>query len=379
MWDPINCKLLEATLIRAGIDARLVPLEDKAIQRGPRTNTGMCIPVNIIIQSIIDFVEENHMDPEETVVWIFRANFSCNIRMYAPYMKSLFEAHGKGMEKIAVYLGEFTFFDISFHLAVEVYFAYLFGGMLRKLACRFRPYEVEKGATDRVVQQALSLFYNTFVGGRDKEEDLIRVLAMFKKIEIEKNERPQVALFGDIYVRDNDVMNQNIIHAIEEYGGEVVLMPLNEVARLSAYPHIKRAVRKLELMDAFKAKAVVSLVSALEKNYYRRFNEVLEEPMTNMNFDYEPVLKEFNLNVEQSGESADNLLNLFYLKDHYPNISLFVQMNPAFCCAGLVSEAMSSRIEQITGVPVVSITYDGTNRNQNEKLVPYIRYPKVRA
>ncbi|MFC1585239.1 acyl-CoA dehydratase activase [Fibrobacterota bacterium] len=378
MWDPINSKLLEAALIHAGIDARLVPLEGKAVQRGPRTNTGMCIPVNIIIQSIIDFVEENRMDPEEAVVWIFKANISCNIRMYAPYMKSLFEAHGKGMEKIAVYLGEFSFFDISIQLTIEVYFAYLFGGMLRKLGCRFRPYEVEKGATDRVLQQALLLFYNTFISGRDKDDDLIRVIAMFRKIKIERTERPQVALFGDFYVRDNDVMNQNIIHAVEDYGGEAVLMPLSEAAMISTYPHIKRAILNLELMDAFKEKAVVSLVKALGKNYYRRFNEILEEPMPDMNFDYQSVLKECNLSVEQSGESADNLLNLFFLKKQYPKISLFVQMNPAFCCAGLVTEAMSSRIEQITGVPVVSLTYDGTNKNQNEKLAPYIKYPIVR-
>ena len=43
---------------------------------------------------------------------------------------------------------------------------------------------------------------------------------------------------------------------------------------------------------------------------------------------------------------------------------------------GLVTEAMTTHIEQYTGVPVVTLTYDGTSRNINEKIRPYIKYPR---
>jgi len=35
---------------------------------------------------------------------------------------------------------------------------------------------------------------------------------------------------------------------------------------------------------------------------------------------------------------------------------------------------MSRTIEKLTGVPVVSLTYDGTGRYQNDALVPYLRF-----
>ena len=46
------------------------------------------------------------------------------------------------------------------------------------------------------------------------------------------------------------------------------------------------------------------------------------------------------------GESLDNVMKVTYLKHHYPEISLFVQTNPAFCCPSMVTEAMRKKIEQ---------------------------------
>ncbi|MFC1892085.1 hypothetical protein ACFLZT_06795 [Thermodesulfobacteriota bacterium] len=70
----------------------------------------------------------------------------------------------------------------------------------------------------------------------------------------------------------------------------------------------------------------------------------------------------------------DNLLKILYLKKQYPDISLFVQTNPAFCCPSLVTEAMAKDIEKKTGVPIVSITYDGTSTNRNEAVIPYLDF-----
>ena len=60
----------------------------------------------------------------------------------------------------------------------------------------------------------------------------------------------------------------------------------------------------------------------------------------------------------------------------YSDIELFVQTSPGFCCPSLVTEAMARDIERATGVPVVSITYDGTGKPMNEALVPYLSLPR---
>ncbi len=377
--DPLNSKLVEAVLIREGIDARMVPLTEKTIQHGLRTNSGQCLPVNLIAQSYMDYIREHFLDPEQTAVWVFESHIPCNIRMYPQMIKNIFETAGGGMERVEVYIGQLGMMDISLTAAIEGYFAHMFGGMLRKIGCRIRPYEREKGMTDAMIGQSLNIFYNTLLGGRSKDEDIARVVSLFRKIETIPGTRPQVAIFGDMYARDNDVFNQDLIHCIEDYGGVVITTPFNEFAKLIANPYIRRWFLEGFYKDALLTKSIVTLVNQVEKSYYRQFNEVLDEPALEMDFDYAEVLAAYHVKVQQFGESADNLIKIAALMRHYPDISLFVQTNPAFCCAGLVTEAMAPRIEAYTGVPVVTLTYDGTSRNINDKIRPYIKFPRMKA
>ena len=164
-FDPINSKLLEAVFIKEGIDARMVPLTERIIQRGLRTNTGQCLPVNLMAESYMDYIEENLLDPAQTVGWCFDSHVACNIRLYPQFMKGVMEAAGHGMEKVDMYVGSISLSDISMQASIEAYFAHMFGGMLRKIGCKIRPYEKEKGMTDKLIAQSVNILYNTLLGG----------------------------------------------------------------------------------------------------------------------------------------------------------------------------------------------------------------------
>jgi hypothetical protein len=59
--------------------------------------------------------------------------------------------------------------------------------------------------------------------------------------------------------------------------------------------------------------------------------------------------------IENMGESLDNLLKIYYVKKHYPDVSLFVHASPVSCCPALITGATARELEQNTGTPVVSI------------------------
>jgi hypothetical protein len=42
-----------------------------------------------------------------------------------------------------------------------------------------------------------------------------------------------------------------------------------------------------------------------------------------------------------------------------------------------VSGSVLKRIERVTGVPTISITYDGIGGSKNEVVVPYLKYPRA--
>jgi len=82
------------------------------------------------------------------------------------------------------------------------------------------------------------------------------------------------------------------------------------------------------------------------------------------------------LRIEHTGESMDNILKVHYIKKCHPDVALFVQTSPAFCCSALVTEALAGRIEAVTGVPVASITYDGAGGFKNDAIIPYLKWSR---
>ena len=373
-WDDITLKFMAANLRREGIDARLMEESETSIQKSLRHNTGQCIPINIIAQEFVDYVKTHHLDPEKTLLWMVSSKIACNIGLFPLHLKRLLHSYGKGMEKAGVYVGDMSFMDISLRLPINSYFAYMFGGFIRKIGCRIRPYEKQEGTTDRVLKESVDILTDAFLGNRSKKEALAEVISWFEAIETSQEQKPKVAIFGDLYVRDNDVMNQDLIRFIEKHNGEVIVTPYSSYVQMIAGAYLKKWFFEGRYLEVLSSKALISTVTRMEKTYNKIFGQILENPAPEYDESLEKILSEYNVRIEQTGESMDNLLKIFYTKKHFPDVSLFVQTSPAFCCPSLVTEAMAKEIEKKTGVPIVSITYDGTSNNKNEAVIPYLTY-----
>ncbi|MGD8763430.1 MAG: acyl-CoA dehydratase activase [Desulfobacteraceae bacterium] len=379
-WDPITCNLIAANLKRAGIDARPLDETPSSIRKSLRYNTGQCLPLNIIAQEFIDYMHTHHLNPAKTTLWMAAGEIACNIKLYPHHIKRILNSYGNGMEKASVYVGGVSMADISMRLPVNNYFAYMFGGMIRKVGCKIRPYERHKGDTDRVIAKSVDILTDAFLGNRSKEDVVAEVVSNFEDIEIVRHSsfrpRPKVAIFGDLYARDNPVFNQGLIHFIEENGGEVITTPYSDYLKMISRPYVRKWLIEGHYLSAFSSQALLSTLKWKEIIYYRYFERILKEPMPEYDESVEDILSQYDVRIENTGESMDNLLKIYYIKKHYPDVSLFVQASPAFCCPALVTEAMTREIEQNTGTPVVSITYDGTGGNKNDVILPYLKYPR---
>jgi len=277
------------------------------------------------------------------------------------------------LSKADVYAGHYSFADLSLKLPVNTYFAYMFGGLLRKMGCRIRPYEKSAGETDAVLGKSLQILEGAFLGDRSKESALEEVVSLFAGIETEEALRQKVAIIGDLYVRDNDVMNEDLVHFIESQGGEVITTPFSSYGKMISRQYIRKWFVEGKYLNVLSTKTLVATVARMEKLYYGYFERILREPMPVYNEAPEQILSRYNVRLENTGESMDNLLKIHYIRKYHPEVALFVQVSPAFCCPSLVTEAMAREIEKNTGTPIVSITYDGTGGNKNEILIPYLR------
>ena len=373
-WDPITCRLLVANLRREGIDAHLLPEGEEVIKRSMRLNSGQCIPINAIAQEFVEHVRHEDLNPEKTVLWMAHAEIACNIRLYPYRLKQMISSFGRDMHRAGVYTGSITFADVSLNAAMHAYFAFMFGGMLRRLGCRIRPREKHTGSTDQALEKSLEIMEQAMLGSLDKEAAVRDVCRLFSGIETREKTTLQAAVFGDLYVRDNPVFNQDLIGCIESRGGEAITTPYTEYIRMIAPAYFRKWFAEGKYFNLIGNRAMLATMSRREKTFYSYFEKVLDEPRPEYNDPPEKVLPAYGLIPEQSGETMDNILKIHYILKHHPEVSLFVQTSPSFCCPSMVSEALAERVQEKTGVPIVSITYDGTGGDKNRKLIPYLEF-----
>ncbi|MDX9786152.1 MAG: acyl-CoA dehydratase activase [Desulfobacterales bacterium] len=377
-WDPLSCPLIAANLRRAGLDARCLEESASTIRNSLKHNTGQCLPLNIIAQNFADYIETHDLDPGRTMLWLPVGQIACNLRLYPHHIKTLLNSYGHGMERAEVCVGRLSMIDIALFLPMNNYFAYMFGGYIRKMGCNIRPFETTVGETDRVIADAVSLLTEAFLKDDSKEAVISNLVSRFEKIgtthSAASNQRPKVAIFGDLYVRDNPVINQNLIHFIEAHGGEVITLPYSEYLKMISKLYYRKWFIEGHFWDAFASSVWMASLRRKEKIYYLYFERILNEPEPVYDESAEEILSRYNMRIEHTGETMDNILKVHYLLKQYPDIALFVHASPSFCCPGLITEAMAGKIERLTGVPVVSITYDGSGGNKNEAIIPYLTY-----
>ncbi|MCP3875850.1 MAG: CoA activase [Desulfobacteraceae bacterium] len=372
-WDSFAGSLLVSTIKNEGLNAVLMEETPETLKKSMLTNTGQCIPLNALASGFIHTIEKKRLDPSNCVLWLNHSEIACNIKMYPYHIKKILDRHKNGFEKSQIYKGELSLFDISFKASTNAYYSYMFGGLLRSIGCKIRPYEINKGETDQALQKALKILCTAFKTGASKEKALKIIIPMFLNIKTKDEYRPKVGIFGDLYARDNDTMNQGLIHFIEENGGEVITTPYYKYIKIIANSYFKKWFKEGKYLSLMSNGALLVAMKTMEKRYYKYFELILNKSAFEVKDSYENILPEYGILPEHTGESMDNILKIHHIVNEYPDLKLLVQTNPAFCCPGLITEAMAQKVEAKINVPIVSITYDVSGGNKNKVIIPFLK------
>ncbi|MFH2091884.1 MAG: acyl-CoA dehydratase activase [Pseudomonadota bacterium] len=374
-WDAFTGSLIVSVFKNEGYSAYLMEETPETLKQSMLTNTGQCIPLNAVAAGFIHTVKKQGLDPASCVLWLNPSEIACNVKMYPYHIQKIFDRHGQGFEKANIYKGELSLFDISFKASTQAYYAYMFGGLLRSVGCKIRPYEIIKGATDKALKTALTILCHTFENALSKENALKQCKQIFLSIETKIEQRPKVGIFGDLYVRDNHVMNQDLIKFIEDNGGEVITTPYYKYVKIIANSYFRKWFKEGKYLSLISNKALLAVMNTMEKRYYPYFEPFLTKEHHIVSNSYETILSDYGIQPEHTGESMDNILKIHHIINENPDMRFLIQTNPAFCCPGLITEAMALKIEANTGVPIVNITYDISGGNKNKAIIPYLRNP----
>ncbi len=293
--SPIHFKFIEYALNQEGYNVAVLPsVDSKAIDVGVKyVNNDSCYPAIIVIGQLISALQSGKYDLNNVSVLISQTGGGCRASNYIALLrKALKEAGFTNIPVISfnlVGIESNPGFKVTNTLIKKLFMSCLYGDILMRLSNRTRPYEVNKGDCDFLVNKWIEyianrkLPINYFV-----YKGLIKkMINEFNSVEVIRKDIPRVGIVGEILIKYHPTGNNNLFKIIEEEGAEVVVPDLVDFILYSAYNNIynykylgrsKKAYRLSKLMIRFIDFYRRPLNKELDKtNWYLKTSTIYEK------------------------------------------------------------------------------------------------------
>ena len=250
----------------------------ETISRSIQLNDGQCLPISILTQGVLHTIQTLSLRPEQVAIFCNAdSRISCNLPQYPVMLRQTLTKMGHGLEQVEVRVSPYLPTDLPLELMVDLYRAWLISGLLQKMTHQVRPREKTAGATDRLVQKAEESLFTAFRQGTSKEEVFREIVRDLKAIEATDVRLTQVGIVGDIYVRDNDVFNQDLIRRLERAGAEAVTIPFIDTMDLLVPTYFKSQWLDGSYLGLLRDKALYGTLSLLGRKLTRIARPLLKD------------------------------------------------------------------------------------------------------
>ncbi len=354
---------LAAAFRGCGVDAEVMEESDeKTVHWGRKYTSGKeCYPCALTTGDMLKVATREDIDPSKIAFFMPSGNGPCRFGQYHRFHRLVLD--DVGFEKIPIYApnqdhrlykelnivgGQFSRLGWKSIVATD---------MLIKLLHETRPYELEKGTSDRIYRQQLAALCAAIEkGGEGIEETLGQALKAFLKVEKAGAKKPIVGVVGEIYVRSNAFSNDNLVRKIEDFGGVAWLAPITEW--ISYLNFVSDQLNREH--NGFK-----DMINFFLTKYIQNKDEHhLEKPfLPHLQYGREPkvteIIRKGNPYVDVSFE-GEAILTVGKAVDFIDKgVSGVVNAIPFTCMPGTIASAVLRLVQNRYDVPVINIAYDG--------------------
>ena len=356
---PIGGRLLASILRAYGYPAEMLPMEDReAFEIGRKATRGSeCLPTAVTIGTLLKKMREIDAKPQEHTFFMPTATGPCRFGQYATLHRMVIDDAGyQGLEILSPSSVN-SYQGMPEAMRRRMWLATLTSDILFKMLCRVRPYENINGTADAVCEEHIRNLERVFENGADPRPAVRFAVQDFAKVPRTADPKPLVGIVGEIYVRCNPFSNGYVIEHIERYGGEAWLSPLAEWFLYIAYLQENSATHRMEkLSDRVKSVIKNRFMSRQEHEMAALADAVLHDR-------HEPSIEEVvrlgtrRLPLNFEGESVLTVGRAEAFAKQ--GADAVVNCAPFGCMPGTITASLMQELQQQTGVPMVSMYYDG--------------------
>lgn len=260
--SPVHFEFLEAAVESSGYRLKLLrECTEKTVEVGLKyVNNDACYPSLLVIGQLIEALQSGEYDLETTAVIISQTGGGCRATNYIGFLrKALADAGFPNVPVISFNfagLEKMPGFKITFSMASRILKAVMFGDLLSKLQLRNRPYEVNKGETDKLYNEWVEKGREVIRSGKNDEfkKAIKNVIEDFDNIKINEVPKPKVGVVGEILIKYHHFGNHNVVRQLEAEGAEVILPDFMGFVKFIVTDRYNRSI----LMNIGKFKGYVS-------------------------------------------------------------------------------------------------------------------------
>ncbi len=232
---PIHFKLLRSMFNKYGYKVELLTHEGrKVIDTGLKyVHNDTCYPALLCIGQLIEALESGQYDINKTALMITQTGGGCRASNYIHLLrKGLIKA---GMPNVPVISLNFSglekdsCFKLTPKMLYEAISLLACADMLMVLSNQVRPYEINKGETDKTIEKWVRKFTNDLknsepvAGKKLLENNMRQICRDFANIETEKTQKIKVGIVGEVYAKFSPLANNHLENFLQDQGCEVML------------------------------------------------------------------------------------------------------------------------------------------------------------
>lgn len=405
----------------AGIDAEMLYSDDETLRLGRRYTLGKeCYPFVITTGDIIKTLKHN--DPKKSAFLMAQTYGPCRFGQYNKMQKIIIKELGyddvpiiaPGAPEGNQFYREYDMEGLKgIVLVIKGMFGIFTVDYLNKMLRKTRPYEIEKGKTDKIYQKYIadicrSVENDSLTRTLDRMVNILgKARKDFEKIPVRNEDKPLVGIVGEIFVRNHAYSNNEIIKKVEALGGEVEIPPFGE------WPFHTTSTRKIDittkqtdlyykiaksfgmngnssggnneyrkqlagLMGDFIRGTRYYMSNRVIDKFLRYTHSRLEKPLKGfLREDKEADIYEIWDNAEPYiikwfGEAALSIgKSLDWIKNGADGI---INVLPFTCIPGNIVNAVSKRIREKYRVPWLNLAFDGLEQGTTETRLEAFMY-----
>ncbi len=369
---------IAAAFESCGLDAEVMNAPDtETVKTGRRYVSGKeCYPCAITTGDMVKKALTNDFDPSRAAFFMPSGSGPCRFGQYNILHRLVLDEINFPEVPIFSPNQDESFYSelgiVGKNFATNAWKGIIAIELLIKSLHETRPYEVNKGESEHLYNEYLLKVGRTVKSRNGAFPDLLKEAShAFSVIPKHKQRKPLIGIVGEIFVRQNAFSNENIIKKIETLGGEVWLAPVEEwiyyinlMAARKAFVKWRKNLFSKELMDNTLR---ILIKRVIKKQIEHKFSKPFKGSLKTLR---EPTTTELLNNASpylHNSFEGETVLSIGKAVDFVKNgASGIISAMPFGCMPGTIVSALLKGFKQDTGIPCLSIAYDGAEANCSE-------------